>query len=288
MKHGAHLTLLRTFLWVYRCRGVARAAGLLGLSQPAVSRHLQSLESLMGRTLFERMGRGVAPTQTAHLLAARIATHLDALEKAAEALTPAATDAPVLLGAPSDLLSIHLVPRLSPLLDSGMEVHCRIGQASELTRALLHGDLDLVVMTEVEQDLLGQLALRRLCEEEFVLVGRVGEAPYQVGDDPRRFVGYSPAMPMARHYFRTCWRAQPPVPALTVADLRAVVSAVEAGCGLGVVPRYVAQEALDAGRLSVLHTPSAPVLNSVFVAARLGREDIARLRAVLDLLCPAD
>ncbi len=78
MHHGAYLGMLRTFLCVYRCGGVAKAAGQLGLSQPAVSRHLKTLEDIMERTLFDRLGRGVAPTQAGVLLAAQIAAHLDA------------------------------------------------------------------------------------------------------------------------------------------------------------------------------------------------------------------
>ncbi|MGW7045756.1 LysR family transcriptional regulator [Streptomyces avermitilis] len=277
--------MLRTFLCVYRCGGVAKAAGLLGLSQPAVSRHLKALESTMGRTLFDRLGRGVAPTQAGTLLAAQIAAHLDALEGAIDGLASPSATAPVLLGAPSDLLSVHVLPKLTPLLTRGVDVHCRIGLSPELAQALLHDELDLVVVTKIEQAPTKQLHLRHLCEEEFVLVGRAGEAPYAAENDTRRFIGYSPAMPMARRYFRTCWGIQPPAPALTVADLRTVVSAVEAGTGLSVVPRYLAQEALDAGRLSLLHTPVTPVSNSIYLATRRGREHLPQIRTAFDLLC---
>ncbi|WP_066999815.1 LysR family transcriptional regulator [Streptomyces cellostaticus] len=287
MKHGADLGMLRTFLCVYRCGGVAKAAGLLGLSQPAVSRHLKALEGVMGRTLFDRLGRGVAPTQAGDLLAAQIATHLDALEDAVDALAPTGTNTPVLLGAPSDLLSVHVLPKLAPLLARGVDVHCRIGLSPELAQVLLHDELDLVAVTKIEQAPTRQLHLRHLCDEEFVLVGRAGEAPYTPENDTRRFIGYSPAMPMARRYFRVCWGIQPPAPGLTVADLRTVVAAVASGTGLGVVPRYLAQEALDAGRLSVLHTPVTPVSNSIYLATRRGREHLPQISAAFELLCRA-
>lgn len=191
----------------------------------------------------------------------------------------------MLLGAPSDLLAIHVLPQLTPLLARGVHVHCRIGLSLELTQALLHDELDLVVMTQIEQAPTRQLHLRHLREEEFVLVGQAGEAAYAPQNDTRRFIGYSPAMPMARRYFRMCWGIQPPAPALTVADLRAVVAAVTAGAGLSVVPRYLAQEALDAGRLSLLHTPVTPVNNSIYLATRRGREHLPQIRAAFELLC---
>ncbi|ANP52519.1 DNA-binding transcriptional LysR family regulator [Streptomyces griseochromogenes] len=285
MRHGADLGMLRTFLCVYRCGGVARAAGLLGLSQPAVSRHLKALEGIMGRPLFDRLGRGVAPTQAGDLLAAQIATHLDALEDAVDALPPTSANAPVLLGAPSDLLAVHVLPKLTPLLTSGVDVHCRIGLSPELAQVVLHDELDIAVVTRIERAPTRQLHLRHLCDEEFVLVGPAGEAPYTPENDSRRFIGYSPAMPMARRYFRMCWGMQPPTPGLTVADLRTVVSAVAAGAGLSVVPRYLAQDALDAGALSVLHTPDTPVSNSIYLATRRGREHLPQINAAFELLC---
>ncbi|WP_405997262.1 LysR substrate-binding domain-containing protein [Streptomyces sp. NBC_00829] len=75
------------------------------------------------------------------------------------------------------------------------------------------------------------------------------------------------------------------------ADIAAVgtllVSAVVGGAGLSVVPRYLAQEALDARKLTVLHTPTETVGNSIYLAALRGREQPPRIRAVFDLLCPS-
>ncbi|MFI1769838.1 LysR family transcriptional regulator [Streptomyces sp. NPDC020800] len=276
--------MLRTFLYVYRCGGVAKAAGLLGLSQPAVSRHLKTLEGNMGRALFDRRGRGVVPTPAGHVLANQVAAHLDALEDAFAAFTPSSTTA-LLLGAPGDLLSVYVVPALTPLLARGVDVHCRTGKSAELTQALVNDELDLAIVARIEHVLVGQLHLTRLCEEELVLVGQAGEAAYSPHDDTRRFIGYSSAMPMARHYFRACWGIQPPAPALTVADLRTVVTAVVLGAGLSVVPRCLAQRALDTGRLSILHRPDTPVTNSVYLAAHRGRQHLPQIRAARDLLC---
>lgn len=42
---------LRTFLAVYRSGGMGKAADSLALTQPAVSQHIQSLESQLGHSL---------------------------------------------------------------------------------------------------------------------------------------------------------------------------------------------------------------------------------------------
>ena len=56
------LALLRTFLAVHRAGSLTRAAADLGVSQPAVTAQIRTLEQRVGRELFVRLPRGVAPT----------------------------------------------------------------------------------------------------------------------------------------------------------------------------------------------------------------------------------
>ena len=59
---GMNLRHLRAFAAIVDCGGVARAAGRLHLSQPALSRQIHALESELGVPLFNRIGRGVQLT----------------------------------------------------------------------------------------------------------------------------------------------------------------------------------------------------------------------------------
>ncbi|MGW1667188.1 LysR family transcriptional regulator, partial [Streptomyces microflavus] len=77
------LTLLRTFLAVHRAGSFTRASASLGLSQPAITAQMRTLEKQVGKQLFERLPRGVAPTGPADELARRLAPHLDAIEEIA-------------------------------------------------------------------------------------------------------------------------------------------------------------------------------------------------------------
>jgi DNA-binding transcriptional LysR family regulator len=78
------LDLLRTFLAVHREGSVTGAARRLALSQPTVTAQLQALEATLGRPLFVRQPRGVAPTPAADLLARPVARPLDHLAGVAE------------------------------------------------------------------------------------------------------------------------------------------------------------------------------------------------------------
>lgn len=54
---------LKAFYFVADQGSLTRAAGLLGISQPTLSRQIASLESLVGLPLFERLPRGLKPTE---------------------------------------------------------------------------------------------------------------------------------------------------------------------------------------------------------------------------------
>ncbi|MBP2477109.1 DNA-binding transcriptional LysR family regulator [Crossiella equi] len=287
MSNRAELVALRSFLAVYRTGGVSRAAEALALSQPSVSAHLRTVEAVVGRPLFTRAGRGVKPTEAGHALAAEIADHIDALENAVDALRPSAEGqaAMVFLGGPHDLLDTLVVPALAPLLRTGLVVRCRVGLADELTPALLRDELDIAVLTQLGGEPTRKLYLVLLLEEEFVLVGPPGTQPWDhQRPDAQPMVGYSEAMPMTRRYFRQCWGTRPPVPVLTVPDVRAVATAVRTGAGLAVLPSFRVAEDLARGSMVLAHKPAKPVTNSIYLATRRGREHLPRVRAVFSAL----
>lgn len=284
MSTAQELVALRTFLAVYRAGGVTKAAEALHMSQPAVSHHLRTVESAAERPLFVRSGRGIAATEAGHALAARIAAHVDALDAALDSVRPSSIAAlsPVFLGGPADQLDGYVLPALAPLMDEGLVVRCRTGLSADLVAALLANELDVAVVTKIEGLPTKQLHLVHGDEEGFVLIGRSGQEPYAPGRGDRRFAGYSEDMPMARRYFRECWGLTPPEPAVTVPDMRAVVSLVASSSLISVVPRYLAQGRLRSGELVVLHDPETPVLNPIYFATRRGRQHLPHIAAVFD------
>ncbi len=80
---------LQVFAKVYEMGSLSRAAEAVYLSQPTVSGHIKALEDELGVRLFDRLGRGVAPTRQAEVLheyaLKLIALRDEALEAVAEA-----------------------------------------------------------------------------------------------------------------------------------------------------------------------------------------------------------
>ena len=76
------LTTLRSFVAVADCGGVTRAAGVLHLTQSAVSMQLKRLEESLDISLFDRSGRGIALTAAGEQLLAYARKMLDLNDEA--------------------------------------------------------------------------------------------------------------------------------------------------------------------------------------------------------------
>ncbi|MEV6022600.1 LysR family transcriptional regulator [Streptomyces sp. NPDC052036] len=290
----ADLNLLRTFLAVYRSGSLTAAAPLLGLSQPTVTAQIRTLEQQSGRVLFTRLPRGVEPTPYAHELAGQVAAPLDALASLAGGSGPLfGHTAPVHLAGPSELLCVRVLPALVPLVADGVQLRVVQGLTEPLLEDLRAGQHDLVIATRRPRG--RGLPSVPLADEEYVLVaapGRVGRGRQNttpedlcaaLRDVP--LVAYAEDLPIVRRYWRTALGRQLTVrPSVTVPNLYAVLSAVNAGAGYSVLPRSLCQEHLDSGRLALLHGPEEPPLNTLFLVQRPGAEanpDVVRVREAL-------
>ncbi|OON77286.1 hypothetical protein B1H18_18715 [Streptomyces tsukubensis] len=88
-----------------------RAQHVLGLSQPAVTARIRTLEQQTGHDLFIRLPCGVEPAPIAHELAVRVAAPLDARTSRRKAgVLPRGQTAPVHLAGPSELFRSSSTP----------------------------------------------------------------------------------------------------------------------------------------------------------------------------------
>lgn len=79
---------LRLFLTTTRLNTITRVAGRHNLSQPAVTQALAKLEADAGGALFDRMSRGLYPTDRGLILARRVERALALLDPVLRALSP--------------------------------------------------------------------------------------------------------------------------------------------------------------------------------------------------------
>ncbi|MFF4150481.1 LysR family transcriptional regulator [Streptomyces sp. NPDC001651] len=290
------LNLLRTFLAVYRTGSFTAAARLLALSQPTVTTQIRTLERQLGRELFQRLARGVAPVPYADELAARIVEPLDAL---AGVSGPGGADdthpaEPVHLAGPAELLTRRVMPALAPLVDRGVRLRVTPGLTEPLLADLRAGRYDLVIATYRPRG--RALASVPLMDEEFVLVAspgwaeRVGGPARLAADGPAALhgvplVAYAEDVPIVRRYWRHVFgRRLTRQPAVTMPDLNAVTAAVAGGTGFSVLPRYLCAAELASGALTLLHDPDDPPINTGFLVQRPGSSGNPHVALVRDHL----
>ncbi|WP_267243539.1 LysR family transcriptional regulator [Streptomyces sp. PR69] len=273
------LALLRTFVTVHRAGSFTRAAALLGLSQPAVTGQIRTLERQLGRPLFLRQARGVTPTTIGDELAHRAAPHLDALVEIAEAGLDEESGVRTLhLAGPPEFTSQRALPALTPLIGQGLAVRAAFGTSEETLDGLAAGHHDLAIATARPRGRL--LASTPLCDEEHVLVAAPRWAA-RLGPDVLRegrvlleqlpVVEVHESLPLVSRYWSAVFESKPAAAAAVIApDLRAVLEATAAGAGLAVLPRYLCEEALAEGRVAALLEPPVPPLRTYFLVVRTG------------------
>ena len=278
------LALLRTFLAVHRARSLTRAAADLGLSQPAVTAQIRTLEQRVGRELFLRLPRGVAPTAAADELARAVAPHLDALAAVAHdtlALDDG-TRSVVRIGCPASLTATLLLPALAPLVEQGVRVVVSAGRSDELQSQLAAGRLDLTLATTRPR--LPGITAVPLADEEYVLVGAPRWKPFD-RHTMAPAIDLAEDLPYLRLYWSSVFDTDPPQnAALVIPDLRGVLDAVVSGCGVAVLPRPLCAPALEAGTLVLLDEPEIPPIRTLFVAVRGQRARSAAVARVRDRL----
>ncbi|MDS1269283.1 LysR family transcriptional regulator [Lipingzhangella sp. LS1_29] len=298
-RRAVELAQLRTFLAVYRTGSLTAAAEVLGVSQPTVTAQVRALEQGLGRDLFERLPRGVAPRPAAHDLVARVAGPLDSLETVVAegaGYSGLGVAAPVRLAGPAEILSRCVLPALSPLVREGVRLRVSTGLADDLLAEVRSGKHDLVLSAVRPRG--RSLHAEPLVDEEFVLVASPRQAMElgygrgeELGPDALRdvpIVAYAEDLPILRRYWRHVFGVRlSGEAAVTMPDLRGVLSLVVSGVGVTVLPRYLCRSELAQGTLVALREPDDPPVNTGFLVWRPGGDLGVQVRRVQQYLLSA-
>lgn len=288
----SHLQLWRTFLAVHSSGSLSAAARIVGLTQPAVSAQLNSLERLVGERLFVRTARGVVATAGADALAARLAGPFEAMSQALAGAGDASPQPPVRLGGPSELLAEVVAPALAGLVADGVRVHVIPGMPEALFAALRSGAIDVVIASERPRG--RALMAEPLAEETFLLAASPAVASHLTltagpsaasALDPVPLLAYAGDVPVLRRYWRHVFGSRlEREPALTFPDLRALRDAAVAGAGATVLPSYLCRQELDSGSLVDLLPTADPPTNALHLLRRpasAGRPHVVRVVEVI-------
>lgn len=164
---------LRAFLTVADTGNVTRAAELLHLVQPAVSRQLRLLEEDVGAELFERERHGMVLTEAGRALVGYARRAMLELDRARAEIGSSANEI-------SGLVTLGLLPSTCDLLSSplvsavaeahpGIRMRIAMGYAGTLAQWLEAGEIDAALLYGVERT--SKLQVKPLVEEVLWVVG---------------------------------------------------------------------------------------------------------------------
>jgi LysR family pca operon transcriptional activator len=169
---------LQTFLEVARQKSVVKAAGLLNVSQPAVTKTIRELEEALGVAVFERDGRGIRITRSGEIFMRHAGQAITALRQGIDSVANGAetTGPPIRVGA-LPTVSARIMPYAMKLFlaeGTGSTIKIVTGENAVLLEQLRLGELDLVVGRLAAPDKMTGFFFEHLYSEQVLFVVRAG------------------------------------------------------------------------------------------------------------------
>jgi DNA-binding transcriptional LysR family regulator len=286
-----HFHLMSVYVAVAEEAGFSRAARRLGISPPAVTRAVHTLEHELGVKLLTRTTRQIRVTEAGSRYledARRILAEVAEAGEAAAGINAAprgnlAVTAPALFGRmyvmpgivdylrryPDMTVSALFVDRVVNLIDEGLDVGIRIGELPDSTmRAIRAGQVRRIV-----------------CAAPAYL--KAHGIPRRPADLARHVViAASGVSPLAEWKFSGA--GKPAVvriqPRLTVTSNDAAIAAALAGFGVTRLLSYQITPHLAAGKLKIILDEFEPPPLPIHVLHREGRQASAKVRAFVDMI----
>jgi DNA-binding transcriptional LysR family regulator len=285
------LAAFRTFIRIAETGSFSAVAREVGTTQPAVSRQIAALETHLGARLVQRSTRSLTLTEDGRDLLGHARLVLEAVEQA-EATIGRGRASPtglVRVGTPSAFGRLYLAPRLGTLL----------ARYPQLAVELVLAD-DVVDMVQERLD----ITLRVGTVTDASLVARrVGATASMAVASPEYLEGRAePSHPseLASHECVLLTRLSDPenwvfagpegdVPVRVSGRLRtdsieAMLAAVLAGAGIGLVPTWMLRDAVREGRLRALLRDWQPPRRPISVVYPSRRFLAPRTRVMIDFI----
>ena len=253
---------LKYFLAVTELGTFSKAAVVLSVAQPVLSRQIRSLEEELGAELLYRNGRGIVVTEAGKLLvdrarlilgeASAIATDIDALR--------ASPSGKLILGLPPTASAILSVPLIERFRESFPRVKLKVqeGYSGHVLEWLSTGRIDVAVLYDAPKT--STLLTQPLIEEELLLIGPAN-TPAELREKPIQGVmlGELPLiLPSHPHGLRllveTLLGRIKVIPEVEceIDSLSATLDLVERGIGYGILPYASVIKQVRAGSLVVM------------------------------------
>jgi DNA-binding transcriptional LysR family regulator len=151
MARNLDMTALRSFVMVADAGGVTKAAGLLNLTQSAVSMQLKRLEESLNLPLLDRSSRQISVTPEGEQLLSYARRMLTLNDEALRRLTAEKYEGEISLGVPHDIIYPYIPPVLRRFAADfpRMKIKLVSSPTKTLREMFGRGEIDAIVTTEL-------------------------------------------------------------------------------------------------------------------------------------------
>lgn len=169
---------LQTFVEVARRKSVIKASEALFVSQPGVTKTIRELEEVLGVSLFQREGRGIALTRQGEIFLRHAGATMTALRQALDSVSIDSSQMgpPVRVGA-LPTVSTRIMPKaMTSFLaeNTGSPIKIVTGDNAVLLEQLRIGELDLVVGRLAAPEKMTGFSFEHLYSEQVLFTVRTG------------------------------------------------------------------------------------------------------------------
>lgn len=269
--------MFRTFVRVVETQNLSRVAEEFGISQPAVSKQIQTLEEMYGVLLLERAGRRLKPTDAGEALYRCAREILKALQKTETVMEDHSESRKghLLLGA-STIPGHYIMPVLIKMFKERaphINISMQVGDTERIVNKVADKELDigivgallggrrvdgfkwladeLVLVVPKDHPLLksGSVSLRDLVHEHWIF----------------REKGSGTRLTMEETLEAAGLRSEDLNVLAELGSTEAVLSSVEAGMGISLVSYWGAREAEKAGKIKTLKINDVEFKRNLYV-----------------------
>jgi len=270
LRSGLKLSHLRMIVAIEELKQVSAAADALAISQPAASRMLSEMETILKAPLCERVSRGVALTAFGRAFARRARTILLELREVDRELSAlkSGTGGSVYLGsvtAPAISLAVPAIQQVSAAYP-GIEVNVRVETSNVLARELLAARQDFII-ARVPDDLNPRLFnVTEIGIEKACLIVRKGhplmdKPVVSLADLPGYDWVFQPAGTLLRRRIEELFLAAGVALPSTVVNTSSILLTTAIVCGSNAIAPvardmavFIADNGAQAGEIAILNT----------------------------------
>ncbi|MEG3166496.1 LysR family transcriptional regulator [Sphingomonas sp. PB2P19] len=251
--------LLRTFVTIADAASFTVAADRLNSTQSTVSQHLGRLEAAIGKRLIDRAARPIGPTPVGERLLGYARRLLTLQAEAQTLLADPAGTATLRIGVPDDIVTRAMSRQFGRFAERHRDVRLDVttGLSRDLSRRFRAGEFDIAIAKQAVADVDARASFHE------PLAWFESAEKSEVWPDPIPLVTFPPGglyrdlMVDRIEREKRRWYI-----AFTGNSLGSVLSAVEAGLGVSVLP--VSTVSAHSVCASLIFAPEAPLVVSIY------------------------